>query len=96
MSSVFATPSFDFLSSAEFVIRVVLFSIFAFSAVSSRNLFSCKIFCSTFSLALFLVFRIHVSKSHSIFRYICREWCVFLVTFKKYRNFFQTEVRKEP
>ena len=63
-----------------------VFLIFAFSLVSSGNLFSCKIYCSTVSLVLFLVFWFHVSNAHSIFRYIYQEWCVSVVKFKKHRS----------
>ena len=85
-----ATFLLDFINSEEFVLRIVLFSIFVCSAVISGNFFSCTIFCNTFSLALLLclVFRFHVSKAHSIFLYICHERCVFVISFKKHRSLY--------
>jgi hypothetical protein len=66
---------------------VFLFSIF-FPCFELGKFILLQIFCSTFSLAFFLVFSLHLSKAHSLIISICYEWCVFVITFKKHRNLF--------
>ena len=55
MSFILEQLFFDFMSSTEFLVRIVFTFNFAFSAVSSGNIFYYTIFCSTFLLA-FCVF----------------------------------------
>jgi hypothetical protein len=84
---LFVKPLFDFIICAEFLVRIVFIFTFAFLVVSSGNLFSYIIFCSTFSRACFfpLVFSL---QAHSIFRYSCHHRFVFIVSFKKRRSLF--------
>ena len=90
MSSVFATLLFYIINSAEFLIRIVFIFNFCFLCGEFvkflfLNNFLHHIFTSS---CLFLMFKFHVSKIHSISRYICHERCVFVVEFKKPRSLF--------
>jgi len=54
LSPALATSVSDFISSAEFLVQFVVFSIFAFSAVSPGNFFFCAIYCSAISIDILL------------------------------------------
>jgi len=86
---------FLFYLLSKFQVTKVIFPVFASSYEFGKFIllhnFLKYILTSSF---VFLVFRFHVSKAHSIFHYICQLSCVFVVALKGIGICFQAEERK--
>jgi hypothetical protein len=79
----------DYISRAEFPVRIFFIFNFPFSAVSSGIFLSCRIFYSIFSR--YFMFRFHVTVASAIFRTILHQMYILDVAYKKPRR-----IEKEP
>jgi len=89
---LFLNNYFDFISSVEFLVQTVF--IFNFGWVLEISFHAQHSVVHFHKFFVLLVFRFHVSKAHSLFRYIFRKNSSFVFTFKNHRCYFQTAHRK--
>jgi len=92
MSSILEQLVYDFVSSAEFLVKKKFPFFFLCGEFGKFILLHNFLWYIFISSSVYLVFGFHVSKAHSIFHHISDQRCVYVFTLKKHRSLFSDRV----